>query len=243
MLPSTFIPTCAKCSTAAPGLVSIRGDATSNVCRSCHAKFTFKIPDVRFQTYTPGLLSAPAAGVVRARAEKLGLHAGDPLPSRGACAHYRKSYRWFRFSCCSRVHACDRCHDEAEDHVNEWASRMVCGWCSREQRYAVDACGFCGRSVIGRKGHGFWEGGKGTRDRALMSRKDKRNFIKDVAALPRQAELATLTGHGDGPRVIFSQNIAQSRQASDGLEEQPFAGHTKPQHPHASQPPATQIPR
>ncbi|EGY14347.1 hypothetical protein VD0002_g7461 [Verticillium dahliae] len=176
MLPSTFIPTCAKCSTAAPGLVSIRGDATSNVCRSCHAKFTFKIPDVRFQTYTPGLLSAPAAGIVRARAEKLGLHAGDPLPSRGACAHYRKSYRWFRFSCCSRVHACDRCHDEAEDHVNEWASRMVCGWCSREQRYAVDACGFCGRSVIGRKGHGFWEGGKGTRDRALMSRKDKRKY-------------------------------------------------------------------
>ncbi|KAM0272620.1 hypothetical protein ACHAQH_008611 [Verticillium albo-atrum] len=176
MLPSTFIPTCAKCSTAAPGLVSIRGDATSNVCRSCHAKFTFKIPDVRFQTYTPGLLSAPAAGVVRARSDKLGLHAGDPLPSRGACAHYRKSYRWFRFSCCGRVHACDRCHDEAEDHVNEWASRMVCGWCSREQRYAVDACGFCGRSVIGRKGHGFWEGGKGTRDRALMSRKDKRKY-------------------------------------------------------------------
>ncbi|KAM0331457.1 hypothetical protein ACHAQA_003133 [Verticillium albo-atrum] len=174
MLPSTFVPTCAKCSTAAPGLVSIRGDATSNVCRTCHAKFTFKMPEVRFLTYTPGLLAAPAAGTVRGRDERLGLHAGEALPGRGACAHYRKSYRWFRFSCCSRVHACDRCHDEAEDHVNEWASRMVCGWCSREQRYAVDACGFCGRSVIGRKGHGFWEGGRGTRDRVLMSRKDKR---------------------------------------------------------------------
>ena len=53
---------------------------------------------------------------------------------------------------------------------------MICGWCSREQNYAVDACCFCGRSVIGKKGRGFWEGGSGTRDRTLMSRKDKRKY-------------------------------------------------------------------
>jgi hypothetical protein len=53
---------------------------------------------------------------------------------------------------------------------------MICGWCSREQNYAVEACGFCGRSVIGKKGRGFWEGGKGTRDKTRMSRKDKRKF-------------------------------------------------------------------
>ncbi|KAK2055790.1 hypothetical protein LY76DRAFT_176567 [Colletotrichum caudatum] len=177
MLPSTFVPVCAKCSTPSQGLVSVRGDATTNVCRTCHGRFTFKIPAVKFLAITSGGgLAAPTSGGPVKRAEKLGLHAGTPLPERGACAHYRKSYRWFRFSCCARVHPCDRCHDEAEDHVNEWASRMVCGWCSREQRYSPEACGFCGRSVIGRKGKGFWEGGKGTRDRKLMSRKDPRKF-------------------------------------------------------------------
>ncbi|OBR02814.1 CHY zinc finger domain-containing protein [Colletotrichum higginsianum IMI 349063] len=175
MLPSTFVPVCAKCSTPSQGLVSVRGDATTNVCRTCHGRFTFKIPAVKFLAISAGGLAAPTTGPVK-KAEKLGLHAGTPLPDRGACGHYKKSYRWFRFSCCARVHPCDRCHDEAENHVNEWANRMVCGWCSREQRYSPEACGFCGRSVIGRKGKGFWEGGKGTRDRKLMSRKDPRKF-------------------------------------------------------------------
>lgn len=173
MLPSTFIPTCARCSTPGLGLVSVRGETVTNVCRDCHAKFTFKIPEVKFLFITPGTLPPPTTGP-RRKQEKLGLHAGEPLPNKGACQHYRKSYRWFRFSCCSRVHPCDKCHDDDEDHVNEWANRMICGWCSREQNYAVEACGFCGRSVIGRKGKGFWEGGRGTRDQRTMSRKDPR---------------------------------------------------------------------
>lgn len=176
MLPSTFVPTCGKCSTAAAqGLVAVRADTTTNVCRECHARFTFKIPEVKFLAYSAGAALPPTAGP-RRRQEKLGLHAGEPLPERGACKHYRKSYRWFRFSCCSKVHPCDKCHDEAENHLNEWANRMICGYCSREQNYAVANCTFCGRSVVGRKGRGFWEGGKGTRDQKLMSRKDPRKF-------------------------------------------------------------------
>ena len=177
MLPSTFVPVCSKCSTpAAQGFVSVQGDGITNVCRECHAKFTFKIPEIKFLRISPGsLLPANPSGNRRNR-ENLGLHAGEPLPDHGACQHYRKSYRWFRFSCCGRVHPCDKCHDEAEGHVNEWASRMTCGWCSREQRFAPEVCGFCGRSVVGRRGKGFWEGGKGTRNRTLMSRKDRRKF-------------------------------------------------------------------
>ncbi|KAI1644160.1 uncharacterized protein F4817DRAFT_225522 [Daldinia loculata] len=175
MLPSTFVPTCSRCSTPSQGLVTVRGDAITNVCRECHAKFTFKIPEVKFLAISHGTLPPPTAGP-RKRVEKLGLHAGDPLPEKGTCPHYRRSYRWFRFSCCAKVYPCDKCHDAAEDHPQEWANRMVCGWCSREQNYAVEACLFCGRSVIGKKGRGFWEGGKGTRDRTRMSRKDKRKF-------------------------------------------------------------------
>ncbi|KAI1310754.1 hypothetical protein F5Y03DRAFT_27603 [Xylaria venustula] len=175
MLPSTFVPTCSKCSTPSQGLVSVRGEAVTNVCRECHGRFTFKIPQVKFLAITPGSSLPPTTGP-RRRQEKLGLHAGEPLPGRGACDHYRRSYRWFRFSCCSKVHPCDKCHDANEDHPQEWANRMICGWCSREQNYAVEACAFCGRSVIGKRGRGFWEGGKGTRDKTKMSRKDKRKF-------------------------------------------------------------------
>lgn len=177
MLPSTFVPTCERCSTPAPGLVSVRGSSVTNVCRDCHGHFTFKIPEVKFLFITPGSLPPPTMGP-RRKQEKLGLHAGDQLPDKGACSHYRKSYRWFRFSCCSRVHPCDKCHDSQEDHINEWANRIICGWCSREQNYssAVEACRFCGRYLIGRKGRGFWEGGKGTRDRRMMSRKDPRKY-------------------------------------------------------------------
>ncbi|RBR24087.1 uncharacterized protein FIESC28_03200 [Fusarium coffeatum] len=177
MLPSTFVPTCERCSTPAQGLVSVRGSSVTNVCRDCHGHFTFKIPEVKFLFITPGSRPPPTAGP-RRKEEKLGLHAGDQLPDKGACAHYKKSYRWFRFSCCSRVHPCDKCHDSQEDHINEWANRIICGWCSREQNYssAVEACRFCGRYLIGKKGRGFWEGGKGTRDRRMMSRKDPRKY-------------------------------------------------------------------
>ncbi|KAK4128529.1 hypothetical protein N657DRAFT_26903 [Parathielavia appendiculata] len=177
LLPSTFIPTCSNCSTpSATGFLSVRGEATTNVCRSCHARFTFSLPDVKFLAYAPGGGALPPTSSPRRKQERLGLHVGEPLPNRGACAHYRRSYRWFRFSCCARVYPCDRCHDEAEAHVNEWANRMVCGWCSREQRYNVESCAFCGRSVIGKKGKGYWEGGKGTRDQRLMRRNDKRKY-------------------------------------------------------------------
>lgn len=175
MLPSTFVPTCAKCSTpTAQGLVAVRGDTTTNVCRECHARFTFKIPEVKFLVYSAGSSVLPPTTGPRRRDEKLGLHAGEPLPNKGVCKHYRKSYRWFRFSCCQKVHSCDKCHDDTEDHPNEWANRMICGYCSREQNYTPGSCTFCGRNLVSKVHTGFWEGGKGTRDRVFMSRKDPR---------------------------------------------------------------------
>ncbi|KAK4105253.1 hypothetical protein N658DRAFT_491710 [Parathielavia hyrcaniae] len=180
LLSSTFMPTCSNCSTpSSGGFLSVRGETTTNVCRACHARFTFSLPDLKFLAYSPGgggALLPPTSGPRRKQERLVGLHAGEPLPNRGACAHYRRSYRWFRFSCCARVYPCDRCHDEAEAHANEWANRMVCGWCSREQRFSVESCAFCGRSVIGKRGKGFWEGGKGTRDQRLMRRNDKRKY-------------------------------------------------------------------
>ena len=52
---------------------------------------------------------------------------------------------------------------------------MICGWCSREGNYRPEDCSFCHGVLVGKKGGaGFWEGGKGTRDRVKMNRNDKR---------------------------------------------------------------------
>lgn len=186
LLPSTFQPTCSSCSTTfptPPGMISVRGDTPIQVCRSCHAKMTFTIPEVKFLRVSHSAAGLPAR---RPKKENLGISAGTPLPRNGTCTHYRHSYRWFRFGCCGRVYACDRCHDAAEAHVNEHADRMVCGWCSREQRFRPDDCGVCGRSVMKRRraAGGFWEGGQGTRERRLMSRKEKRKYKRPGAAVP-----------------------------------------------------------
>jgi uncharacterized CHY-type Zn-finger protein len=177
MLPSTFVPTCSNCSTSypPPGVISVRGETTTIVCRSCHQKLTFKIPDIKFLRITPSAVAVLMSGLRRKR-ETLGLTAGTELPDRGRCRHYAKSYRWFRFGCCDKVYPCDKCHDEKEEHANEHGNRMICGWCSREQPYRPEDCGLCRKSVVGRKGSGFWEGGKGTRDQVRMSRKDPRKY-------------------------------------------------------------------
>jgi uncharacterized CHY-type Zn-finger protein len=194
MLPSVFQPTCSSCSTAfpvPPGVISVRGDTPVQVCRSCHAKMTFTIHEVKFLRVSHASAALPLR---RPRKENLGISAGTPLPNNGTCPHYRHSYRWFRFSCCSRVYACDRCHDAAEEHVNEHAERMVCGWCSREQRFRPDDCGVCGRSVTRqRKVGGFWEGGQGTRERRLMSRNEKRKYKRPSA---KEAAAAQAKKHG-----------------------------------------------
>ncbi|CRG84027.1 putative protein C18H10,09 [Talaromyces islandicus] len=178
LLPSNFKPTCAECSTAfpAPGLVAVRGTGALATCRECHRKMNFKIPEVKFMIVGPSGLSRHRLAAPRLKKENLGIVAGQELPQRGRCAHYRKSHRWFRFSCCSKVFPCDRCHDAATDHPNEHANRMICGFCSREQIYRPEDCAFCRNVVVGKAGSGFWEGGKGTRDKVKMSRKDPRKY-------------------------------------------------------------------
>ena len=132
LLPSHFTPTCATCSTpvATPGIVAVRGDAPISVCRECHKKLSFTLPEVRFLAVSNAHATA-AQSLPRRKKETLGLVAGIELPNRGRCTHYRRSFRWFRFGCCGKVYPCDRCHDAVAGHLNEFANRMVCGMCSR----------------------------------------------------------------------------------------------------------------
>lgn len=48
------------------------------------------------------------------------------------------------------------------------------------------ASAFCGRSVIGKRGKGYWEGGKGTRDQVLMRRGDKRKKRKRLGPAKKE---------------------------------------------------------
>ncbi|KAJ5093917.1 hypothetical protein N7456_009778 [Penicillium angulare] len=187
LLTSTFIPTCSECSTPyhAPGVSAVRGESAMAMCRHCHKKMVFKIPEVKFLLVGSAAISSRSGLSLKKKPkEVLGIVAGQELPRRGRCQHYSKSYRWFRFSCCAKVFSCDKCHDAETDHPNEHANRMICGFCSREQIYRPENCGICKAVLIGKAGSGFWEGGKGTRNRALMSRKDPRKYKRRGATAP-----------------------------------------------------------
>ena len=192
LLPSTFTPTCSSCSTPytpTPPITAVRGDEPRATCRTCHTHLSISLPEVKFLRQSTAPATQPLPLRARRPKENLGITANTALPNNGRCTHYSKSYRWFRFSCCQRVYACDRCHDAAQpQHANEHANRMICGWCSREQNYRPEDCGLCGRSLVKRAGGGgFWEGGKGTRDKVRMSRKDPRKFKRRGGGTLRSA--------------------------------------------------------
>ena len=110
-----------------------------------------------------------------------GISIGNPLPLNGACQHYTKSFRWYRFPCCNRAFPCDECHaagTKDAPHEAEPGRKFLCGWCSREQNMGSKRCE-CG--VDWSKGAtpmrtAHWEGGKGMRDRTAMSRKDSHKY-------------------------------------------------------------------
>lgn len=103
------------------------------------------------------------------------LKIGNELPGKGTCKHYKKSFRWFRFECCNSLYPCDICHNDDNSHRCEEAKRMVCGLCSKEQSIKKDCS--CGMSL--KKNHTrFWEGGKGNREQATMSKKDSKKYRK-----------------------------------------------------------------
>ncbi|KAK0935549.1 hypothetical protein LTR29_012862 [Friedmanniomyces endolithicus] len=187
MLPSNFVPTCSECSTAypAPGVSAVRGDSAFAICRECHHKMTFRIPEIKFLQASPSAIRASKAPGRKKPKENLRITAGSELPRRGRCKHYSKSHRWFRFSCCSKVFPCDRCHDEASDHPTEHANRMLCGYCSREQNFRPEDCGICHAVLVGKKGGRFWEGGQGTRDVTRMSKKDPRKYRRRPGTKPK----------------------------------------------------------
>jgi len=146
-------------------------------CQSCRRRMQRRHAAATLATASPPHAAA-AAGKGGQR-----FQVGRPLPAQGTCKHFKHSYRWLRFPCCGLAFACPACHDDASDHHYEFARRMICGHCAREQPFANAPCVACSRSLGRNSGPipRFWEGGKGQRDRRFMSRRDPRKF-KDPAA-------------------------------------------------------------
>ncbi|KAL1920992.1 uncharacterized protein VTP21DRAFT_11627 [Calcarisporiella thermophila] len=198
LLPSTYVPTCSNCNTtsnSAPFKNPSRGQASTITCRECHEKMTLTVDEIRFvrQGSERLMLGEEGEQLLKLKAKKktkqeLGIVMGQPLPNKGTCKHYKKSYRWLRFGgCCNKVYPCDICHDEAEDHTNEFANRMICGFCSREQPYSQKPCASCGNEFARAGTRGFWEGGSGTRDKARMSRNDPRKHKGEFKTTSKKA--------------------------------------------------------
>jgi len=126
-----------------------------------------------------GAPEAAAAGGKGGSKKKEGLELvlGQPLLNKGACEHYKRSFRWLRFPGCGKAFPCDVCHElqcpDCEPGV--WANRMICGFCSLEQGYSNKDCK-CGGKIGGGASKTHWEGGAGCRNKVTMSNKDSKKF-------------------------------------------------------------------
>eukprot|EP00890_Picochlorum_soloecismus_P006616 jgi/Picsp_1/77/NSC_00077-R1_chy zinc finger family protein len=201
--PTTVEVQCGSCSRSASMKDALHsGRWNERRCRDCHTKTSFYFDMVMFRLLkqsdakTQSTKDQPHRSVSTATRPKRhdtsrGLHApdaklpvpGEPLPEHGACRHYLHSYRWLRFPCCGRRFPCDLCHEESveDGHEAKWALRMVCGFCSAEQSLA-QRCSACGKRLTttasrpeGRNTR-YWEGGKGQRDKKMLSKKDSHKF-------------------------------------------------------------------
>uniref|UniRef100_A0A3Q3WJ93 CHY-type domain-containing protein n=1 Tax=Mola mola TaxID=94237 RepID=A0A3Q3WJ93_MOLML len=174
---------CLSCSQESPLQNLSYGQSKEFNCEQCHSKLSILAESTRFQYIPPranktGQSSYPA------------VQKGKPLPEKGACKHYKHSHRWLRFPCCGRMYPCDVCHDEDQDHPMELATRMICGYCAKEQPYANGKpCISCGNMMTRGTRTSHWEGGLGCRNKAKMSRNDRHKYANTNKTVSRKAAI------------------------------------------------------
>ena len=182
LLPSKFQATC-TCGEGQALNACFETYNSSKTCWTCHLVMTFHASQPKFVRIGSTVPTKIGQKIQEQKLEKRkqkreGLSIGTPLPSNGACSHYKRSYRWFRFPCCNKLFPCDVCHEEnnLDGHEMVWATRMVCGFCSREQVYSNGKACICGRDLVRTETGGFWNGGLGTRDKAKMNRNETKKY-------------------------------------------------------------------
>ena len=196
---TSVLASCGRCFAELPLPELIRGRRVQSGCRQCHAPVHVHLVNIELERLAGG--GGGAAGAGRRSADggdddddemeallkklrkkhadqlkTLGVTVGKPLPNKGACSHYKGSYRWLRFPCCNRAFPCAVCHDASDcpaAQLGVWANRMLCGKCSREMPYSDKPCAHCGNTFT-RPGGAHWQGGDGCRDQRRLDSKDSR---------------------------------------------------------------------
>ncbi|KAM9311831.1 protein KTI12 homolog [Gastrophryne carolinensis] len=191
LLECSFLVGCLNCSQE-ESVKNLTFGVTKDLnCLKCHSKLSILTEAVRFQKverYPNKATGKDQLPYGRKKIRDPAIQSGKPLPDHGACKHYRKSCRWFRFPCCGKAYPCDICHDEAEDHEMELATRMLCGYCAKEQPFnSTKPCMSCGSSLNKNIQSIHWEGGKGCRNKVKMSRKDKQKYSNSSKTVSRKS--------------------------------------------------------
>ncbi|XP_075064518.1 uncharacterized protein LOC142152118 [Mixophyes fleayi] len=192
LLECTFMIGCLSCSQEESVQKLSFGITKDLHCLHCHSKLSMFIEAATFQKLEsyPRKVSGnkDLHGNNRKKAVKdPSIKPGKPLIDQGTCRHYRKSCRWLRFPCCGKAYPCDLCHDEAEDHEMELATRMLCGFCAKEQPYNNGKpCISCGNMMNKNIQSIHWEGGQGCRNKIKMSRKDRQKYRSNSKTVSRK---------------------------------------------------------
>jgi uncharacterized CHY-type Zn-finger protein/protein-arginine kinase activator protein McsA len=190
----SVLATCGRCYAELPPLELQRGRRVQSGCRQCSAPMQVQMSNVKVDRLAGGGTASGAKpsgdddedeleSLLKKLRKKnadqlktLGITVGKPLPNKGACSHFKHSFRWLRFPCCGRAYPCAMCHAASDCPAAElgaWANRMLCGKCSREMPYSDQPCSFCGNTFHG-PGGAHWQGGDGCRDQRRLSTKDSR---------------------------------------------------------------------
>ncbi|KAF7660962.1 hypothetical protein LDENG_00270780 [Lucifuga dentata] len=185
-----FTVGCLSCSQEGPVENLSYGQTKEFNCDHCHNKLSILADSTRFQYIQPRTnktgtsACAPNSKTIRDPA----VQKGKPLPEKGTCKHFRHSHRWLRFPCCGRAYPCDVCHDEDQDHPMELATRMICGYCAKEQPYSNGKpCISCGSMMTRGAQTSHWEGGLGCRNKIKMSRNDRQKYANANKTVSRKA--------------------------------------------------------
>ncbi|XP_072349176.1 uncharacterized protein [Scyliorhinus torazame] len=187
-----FVVGCLNCSKEGTLQSLSYGRYKESNCLHCHSKLSVLVEAVQFyQLHAQSQDETDVNNSVhRRRRQPPGptVQFGKPLPEFGTCMHYKRSCRWLRFPCCGKAYPCDVCHDEDQDHVMELASRMLCGYCAKEQPIQHGKpCVACGAMMTKGSYSSHWEGGQGCRNRIKMSHKDKQKYSNTAKTVSRRS--------------------------------------------------------
>ncbi|XP_070763939.1 uncharacterized protein [Enoplosus armatus] len=178
---------CLSCSQEGPAQNLSYGQTKEFNCEHCHSKLSILAESTRFQYIQPRV-NKTGQSYQRDYQKDPAVQKGKPLPEKGTCKHYKQSHRWLRFPCCGRAYPCDMCHDEDQDHPMELATRMICGYCAKEQPYGNGKpCISCGSLMTRGTRTCHWEGGLGCRSKVKMSRNDRHKYANSNKTVSRKA--------------------------------------------------------